>query len=124
MAANHWSGVNQRLSRRRALASAGGVALGAALLAACGSGGSSTSQKQPKNDLVAEPVDNLKQAKRGGNLKLVMYQDVQGFDPGFANVPNEAIKIYPYSWLMAYEAGFKGPSLNKVIPDIGESWEF
>src|SRR5437868_3070681 len=104
MAPGYWSPVAGRaISRRRALTAASSAAAAAALLAACGGGSSGGGEKQAKESLVADPADNLKQAKRGGALKLVMYQDVQGFDPGFANVPNEAIKIYPYSWLMAYE---------------------
>jgi ABC-type transport system substrate-binding protein len=99
----------------------------AALLAACGSnsGTSTTASKATSSSsLITPPKDTLKQAKTGGTLKLNMFQDVQGLDPGFANLPNESVKIFVYSWLMAYEAGHLGPTQNKVIPDVGQSWEF
>src|SRR5436305_313228 len=101
---NYWQQVaGQRLSRRRALVAAGATSLGAAFLAACGGSDSGGG---------------------GGTLKLNHFQDVQGLDPGFANLPNETVKIFTYSWLMAYESGHLGPSENKIIGDIGESWEF
>jgi peptide/nickel transport system substrate-binding protein len=126
---NYWKGVaGQRLSRRRALVAAGATSLGAAFLAACGGsdGGGSTgvAKEEASSKLITRPADTLKQAKKGGTLKLNHFQDVQGLDPGFANLPNETVKIFTYSWLMNYESGYMKAGENKVIPDIGESWEF
>lgn len=126
---NYWQQLSsQRLSRRRALVAAGATSLGAAFLAACGggsdSGGGSTKKVEQTNKLIVKPQDTYKQAKKGGTLKLNHFQDVQGLDPGFANLPNETVKIFTYSWLMAYESGYMQAGENKVIGDIGESWEF
>jgi peptide/nickel transport system substrate-binding protein len=117
--------ASRRMGRRRVLA-LGGAAAGAAFLVACGSGSDSgANAKKSKSDFITEPGDTSKQAKRGGNLKLNHFQDVPGsLDPGFANLPNETVKIYTYSWLMQYEPGRQRATEYKVLPDIGESWEF
>ncbi len=130
-AGSYWDAIaNQRLSRRKAIVSTGAASLSAAILAACGGSGSNSKSSgdkasSDKSSLIAKAQDTYKQAKRGGNLKLNMFQDVPGsLDPGFANLPNESVKIFTYSWLMQYEAGYLKATENKVSGDIGESWEF
>ena len=107
----YWQSIaGQRLSRRRALVAAGATSLGAAFLAACGGSSDSGGKKEEQaNKLITPAVDTLKSAKKGGTLKLNHFQDVQGLDPGFANLPNETVKIFTYSWLMAYESGHLRP---------------
>src|SRR4051794_4697463 len=75
----YWSRINlQRHSRRRALMTAGGASLGAALLAACGSGTSTSKDQGPKDTsgLLAQAQDTTKQAKRNGVLRAY-----SNFDP-------------------------------------------
>jgi hypothetical protein len=61
-------------------------------LAACGGNDSAGSKKEESSKLVAKSADTCKQAKKGGVLKLNHFQDVQGLDPGFANLPNAPLK--------------------------------
>src|SRR4051794_8217745 len=103
MDGSYWSkALEARLGRRRVLAATGGGLAGAALLAACGGNDDSGGKTKDKSSLVSKPADDFKQAKRGGTLKSYHFSDVQGFDPGFANVPNETIRAFTYSWLAQY----------------------
>ena len=105
---SYWSKtLSRRLGRRRALVAAGGSAAAAAFLAACGGGGEESGGDS--SGLVTKAVDTSNQAKRGGTIKLEHFQDVQGLDPGFANLPNEAVRAYVYSHLLQYEPGYLGP---------------
>src|SRR5437764_15046054 len=75
VADNYWDRARTgRIGRRRAITLAGGTALGAAFLAACGgsdSGGSSGSSGdgKDKSSLITKSEDSTKQAKKGGILK-------------------------------------------------------
>ena len=75
--------LQQRLTRRRALAATGAGAVGAAFLAACGgSGGAGGGKVDVKaNGLLTAPVDTSKQAVRGGTIKDARTVDISNFDP-------------------------------------------
>ena len=69
MSSNYWDKlVGTPISRRRALAVSGAASLSAALLAACGSGKSSSGSKIDHAALLTKPVDESKAAKRGGTV--------------------------------------------------------
>src|SRR5262245_7989024 len=76
---SYWDG---RLTRRRALATAG-VGAAAIALAACGGGGNSGGSKVQgdKSGLLVPVTDTSKQAKRGGTMKSSVSADTTTFDP-------------------------------------------
>jgi ABC-type transport system substrate-binding protein len=107
------------------LAATGGGVAGAALLAACGSGSSSSGGTSgASNSLVAQPVDSLKEAKRGGTLKDRAFADPPTLD---ITTPNNPITIFcynVYSMLVSFKPGYMKPSENEIGPDLAESWEY
>src|SRR5437867_851020 len=69
MPSDYWANViNHRLNRRRALAGTAGAAAGAAILAACGSGGTKSAKTKDVASITASIVDDSKNVKRGGTL--------------------------------------------------------
>src|SRR5438445_10851729 len=87
VAGSYWHRtLNQKLSRRRALAayfSAGGAA---AILTACGSGNSKSSSiatPGASSGLLTESTDTSQQAKRGGVMQLNRSADPVNWDPHF-----------------------------------------
>jgi hypothetical protein len=112
---NHY--VEQRLSRRRALAATGAGALGAALLVACGSDKES-GPKGSKSSLVAAVEDETKSVKRGGVLKRIVSDEWQPFDPNLSvAIPLGRI----YSRLFKVKAGHLEPTTGSMRRP--ESWE-
>ncbi len=85
---NYWTtALSQRISRRRSLAAAGGTALAAGFLAACGGGSKSTKNTPEQNQgLLIKPVDTFKQAKRGGIIKDRTHADVTSLDSALSSV--------------------------------------
>ena len=74
--------TQQRLTRRRAIATTGASAAAAAFLAACGGGNDSPSGGTgDSTGLITKPVDNVKQAKRGGTIKDRIAADTSTLDP-------------------------------------------
>src|SRR3989304_1509919 len=66
MSASYWDKVLQnRLSRRRALAASGAVGLGTAILSACGGGDEGDGEKEAAG-LLSPIKDDTKDLKRGG----------------------------------------------------------
>jgi len=122
----------ERLSRRRALAVAGGLGLGAAAisLAGCGgggSGGSSSSSGGNSNSRLSEPVDTTAQAKAGGVWKgAYASTNPASLDPhtsqGFTTLT--AVSVYTYPRLLKFKAA-KYPNFTdgSVEGDLVESWE-
>ncbi|HEV2173610.1 MAG TPA: ABC transporter substrate-binding protein, partial [Nitrospira sp.] len=124
---NYWSGVlENRYSRRRALAGSAGIALGAAALAACGGGGKSSSRSGGASGLLTQPEDTTKKAVRGGILPDTQIHDVAGFDPQHGTV----IAGYGIFWaccsqfLRVKPAIYPNESQNEPLPDMAESWEW
>jgi len=77
MPKSYWSAVlNNRIGRRRALATTGAATLGAAFLAACGGDDSGGDEEESKS-LVQPPSDTLKQAKA---CQLMMWGAAWGAD--------------------------------------------
>jgi len=120
MAASYWNRlIDQRLSRRRALAATGAVALGAVILAACGSD-KEPGPKGNKSSLVAAVVDETKSIKRGGVLKRIVSAEWQPFDPMLSvAIPLGRI----YSRLFKVKGGHLEPTTGSVEGDLAESWE-
>src|SRR3569832_842427 len=95
--AEHWNRfARERLSRRRALAAGGAATLGAAFLAACGSGEKGGTQQSNKSSLVVDPVDTTSSAKTGGTIKHWADGDAVHFD-GTASNANGVI-----NWVSAF----------------------
>jgi len=112
-----------RLSRRRGLALAGGSAAGAALLAACGGGDDGGGGEGAKSDLVTEPRDTFKEAKRGGTLKDVHNFDPPTLDPATPVAPLNSIVRHTYGTLVSEQPGHLETSSGVLIGDLAESWE-
>jgi peptide/nickel transport system substrate-binding protein len=124
MAESYWGDfVGRRLNRRRALTTTAGAGLAAAILAACGSSGSSSSPGKDANNLVTQPEDTSKGARRGGVLKSRNSADPATLDPAGAVAPLNLTVENVYSTLVREKPGFQAPSKGELSPDIAESWE-
>jgi peptide/nickel transport system substrate-binding protein len=100
----------------------GGVAAGAALLAAC-AGGDSGGGDSAANRLVAEPVDTVKEARRGGTMKDRGFADPPTLDVANANNPWNTPGFCVYSALVMQSTGYLKTGERELVPDIAESWE-
>ncbi|HEY7269002.1 MAG TPA: ABC transporter substrate-binding protein, partial [Dehalococcoidia bacterium] len=130
---SYWNSLTaNRLSRRRALASAGVAGVGAAFLAACG-GGSSDSGKptessasKDKSGLVSEPLDSTSKAKAGGTIKTFYTADILHFDALASNsssTVNDAT-VFAYSRLVKFTTTkHPKPYEGGIDGDLAESWE-
>ena len=126
MNGEYWTMLRRRISRRRALTTAGTTAAGAAILSACGVTGRSSSSgaKAGSAALVTQPVDTTKQAKRGGIMKDRALADPPTLDIFTANNPWNGVGPHMYSTLVQFNYGHLKPSENEIIPDLAESWEW
>ncbi len=121
--ANYWTRLTEaRFTRRRALVATGASGLAAALLAACGSSGSSGDEKGNQSGLVTVPADTSKKAVRGGVFKDSTKVDIGTFDVHIlAENPRR-----PFVWtrLTKVRSGLLEPATGDIDPDGAESWEF
>src|SRR6266536_3009421 len=115
--------TDSRLTRRRALASGGGMAIGAALLAACG-GGDGGGANGDKSGVLTQPVETTRQAKRGGILKDRTFADPPTLDITSMNAPLVPYTHDVYSGLVQSIPGYLKPSADEIGPDLAESFEF
>ena len=121
---NYWSRTLQdRVTRRRALAATGSTALTAALLAACGGGGGSKESGGNKSGLIDKPVDRIKEAKVGGTFKGEIQNDVQTFDPYYSSFGSAMRNARMFSRFLAFKPGILEPADGSLEGDIADSWE-
>lgn len=116
---NDWTDrASHRLSRRSVLKSTGGLAVGAALLAACGDSNGGGQTPGP----VTQAQDTSKEAKRGGTFLVSRAGEAFTFDPhvGLAG----AIGSLPFSRLIKVKPGYLKAEGWNFEGDIFESWEF
>jgi ABC-type transport system substrate-binding protein len=127
MDASHWTrAASHRLGRRRALAIAGGGALGAAFLAACGGSDSDGGARLDKSGLVTLPRDETGSAKAGGIMPENHGALSFSIDPVIAPSLTSFGMITPlYSQLVKYgkSVGSK-PTPAMITGDAMVSWEF
>lgn len=117
----YWSKVlNQRVSRRRGLAAISASGAAAAFLAACG-GSSDGAPSQPVSQLLAQPIDTTKDAKRGGVLFVRRQSDIQSLDPHFLN-SSSATGVYQR--MIRLKETHLEPAKLDFVGDTVESWEY
>ena len=123
---DYWTRITQqRISRRRALATTGASAAAAAFLAACGGGDSGGSETGgDATGLVTKPVDTTNQAKRGGTIKDRVAADTSTLDPIGPVAPLNSPARHIYSTLVRQKAGYLEPMTFDLSPDVAESWEY
>lgn len=119
---SYWSRVlAQRLSRRRALAATGAGALGAAFLAACGGGGGDSGPRD-LSGLLTVPVDETRNAKRGGRLIGSHPGVILTWDPMKTGINIRGARR-GYSQLFRVRDGVNQNTDGVVEGDYAESWE-
>src|SRR6185436_10334484 len=123
--------LQNRLTRRRALAATGAGAVGAAFLAACGGSGSDSGGKVDvkANGLLTAPVDTSKQAVRGGTIKDSRTVDISNFDPHntqSGGSPAGSVNYYHQtgSLFLRVAPGHMQPADWEITGDLAESWEW
>jgi ABC-type transport system substrate-binding protein len=137
--------TDRRVSRRRALAFAGGSAAAAAFLAACGgdddsdsdstgsssgsssgSGASSGGTGQASSSPIYTPVDTSAQGKQGGSWTYFSSSDITHFDALIANSFQtvDRCSIWAYNRLLKFSSGiYPDVADGMQEPEMAESWE-
>ena len=128
MANSYWSRVlEQRLSRRRALAATGAAAASAAFLAACG-GSDSDSGGGGSGDtsgLLTTPTDTTNVARRGGTFRRNFSSDFPSLDPSANTSGSAGLYETVLGRLVGFTPGKMEPGQeDQIAPDAAESWEF
>ena len=121
--ADYWQRtLNQRLSRRRALAATGLGAAGAALLTACGGGGDGDSRSGDTSGLLSTPADETRSAKRGGTLVASHPGVILTWDPMRTGINIRGARR-GYSQLFRVKDGIQQNTDGSVEGDLAASWE-
>ncbi|HLF79402.1 MAG TPA: ABC transporter substrate-binding protein [Dehalococcoidia bacterium] len=127
MGESYWSAtiISKRLSRRRAIVSAGAISAAAASLSLVGCGGGSGGDSEAAR-LVVKPVDATSKAVKGGILKSQKTSDAQHFDPlsgGSSQIFDHSSHVY--SRLLQYKVGTPDKrATGELSGDAATSWEF
>src|SRR5947209_3409609 len=124
MAENYWDRLLvNKISRRRTLAGTAAAISGAALLAACGSGGSKRAPEE-SSGLLTVPKDTSDRAVRGG-----VWETRSDSDP-IPNIDVHKVATVPsgratdfYDFLLKYTRGKEGRN-GPIAGEAAESWEF
>jgi ABC-type transport system substrate-binding protein len=125
----YWRGMlDSRITRRRALATAGAGTAAAALLAACGSSKdeSKPADTGPKDasGLLSQRIDTTASAVKGGTLQSLTNADVTSLDPLTSqSFTTQLVAGFVYSRILKVVPGVKAPSRRDVEGDVAESWE-
>ena len=121
---SYWSqGLQGRISRRRGLAAAGGLSLGAAFIAACGGSSDSSGDGAAKSSLVVQSDDTTKRAKKGGALKTYITTDAGGWDPYLRGAWFGTLGAVGFSRLTYMKPGAGKESSGEVGGDLADAWE-
>ena len=108
----YWDILRQRrVTRRRGLIASGGAALGAAFLAACGGRSSDSVPKagdQP--NLLTNPTDTTKDAKRDGVMKDRTFGDTATLDILAPSTTHNSVGPLVYSALFQFCLLYTSPS--------------
>jgi peptide/nickel transport system substrate-binding protein len=119
---NYWTNLlDRRIARRRAIATAGGAAMTAAFLAACGSG---SKEKADTSTLLVKPEDSSKRAKRGGIIKDRTHGDVNSLDSALGSVTFNGIGAHVHSSFLAIKPGYMERAKGVIVGDFAKSWEW
>ncbi len=128
---SYWAKVMEsRLTRRRALAGAATVGVGAAAIGVvgCGGGGGDGGGTSDNSKLgtSSDPLlaDSTSQAKPGGTYKTIQNADPVNLDPNLSTsfTAQVGADIW-YSRLLRFDTGPGIPPLSKVAGDAAESFE-
>src|SRR5262245_60893697 len=123
MNSNYWSAIARlRMKRRQALAVAGGMTLGAAILAACGGAEEGLSDK---SGLLSPSSDETEKAVPGGTFVTAGASTSGTLDAHYNSQTapfREIFNIYS-SPLKSGKAIGKMPSPSMITGDAFESWE-
>ena len=125
MANNYWSSLmQQRMSRRRALAATGAAGIAAAFVAACGGGEDSVdSGPRDSSGLLSQPEDTTSKAVKGG-----IWQTSRTDDPVTLDVTLNNSSLSWQDMLQVYQhltkAGIKSNQPDAFEGDAAASWEF
>jgi len=124
--------LEQRISRRRALAGAGAAAAGAAVLAACGGDDGGGEGGRAASGQIFKPVDTTNEAKRGGTWRANITADPANFD-----LHNFNATLQPFCNVIGSQLVKVAPTINRngtaghelevqlaIEGDVAESWEF
>jgi peptide/nickel transport system substrate-binding protein len=118
MRSNYWGRLEEgRISRRLAIAVAGGGVAGAALLAACGS---SDDKPSATSALMAKPVDTSKEAKRGGTYAIARDLEPVTLDIHLSRAATQRV----YSRLLIVKPGYMKKTDGTWDSDVSEGFEF
>jgi peptide/nickel transport system substrate-binding protein len=100
--------------------------MGAALLAACGDGGSGGDEggQGKAAGLVTPPVETFKQAVRGGVMKDRTFGDAATMDILSPATTHNSVGPHVYASLFQFKPGLLKPSENEIAGDVVEAWEW